>query len=209
MKGNSTWTSYNAAQSEEKHRFVEFLADLCSTIPQPEQVMGRPRLLLSDMLFAAAYKVYVGFSARRFTRQVRRASALAAEEMVGEDASVSPGALRELAAVEHLFTRRNLPVARAFVLLRACLGKAPPDFEEMLGLRNQLYWKLYGLLPFSGEAELNRRYERISNFERGSGQFGKLRRGNERAATAVALKNLSLNAGLSDADALRAFLSAG
>jgi hypothetical protein len=56
---------------------------------------------------------------------------------------------------------------------------------------------------------LNRRYERISNFERGSGQFGKVRRGNERAATAVALKNLSLNAGLSDADALSAFLSAG
>jgi len=142
-------------------------------------------------------------------REVRRASALAAEEMVGEDASASPGALRELGAVEHLFTRRNLPVARAFLLLRACLGKAPPDFEEMLELRNQLYWKLYGLLPFSGKAELNRRYERILNFERGSGQFGKLRRGNERAATAVALKNLSLNAGLSDADALRAFLRAG
>ena len=142
-------------------------------------------------------------------RDVRRAAALAAEEMVGEDAPASPDALRELAAVEHLFARRDLPVARAFVLLRACLGKAPPDFEEMLGLRNQLYWKLYGLLPFSGKAELNRRYERISNFERGSGQFGKLRRGNERAATAVALKNLSLNAGLPDADALRAFLSAG
>ncbi len=75
----------------------------------------------------------------------------------------------------------------------------------MLELRNQLYWKLYVLLPFSDEVELNQRYARISGFERGSGQFGKLRRGNERAATAVALKNLSLNAGLPEAEALRAF----
>jgi hypothetical protein len=60
------WTAYNTAQSEEKHRFVELLADLCSTIPQLEQVMGRPRLPLADMLFAGAYRVYVGFSARRF-----------------------------------------------------------------------------------------------------------------------------------------------
>jgi hypothetical protein len=69
------WTAYNAAQSEEKHRFVELLADLCSTVPQPEQVMGRPRLPLSDMLFATAYKVYVGFSARRFTCDLKDAQA--------------------------------------------------------------------------------------------------------------------------------------
>src|SRR5215210_108694 len=69
------WTSYNAAQSEEKHRFVELLADLCNTIGQPEQVMCRPRLPLTDMLFAAAYKVYVGFSARRFTSDLKDAHA--------------------------------------------------------------------------------------------------------------------------------------
>jgi hypothetical protein len=42
------------------------LADLCSSIPQPGQRMGRLCLPLSDMLFRAAYKVCVGFSARRF-----------------------------------------------------------------------------------------------------------------------------------------------
>src|SRR5215210_3682444 len=68
------WTAYNAAQSEEKHRFVELLADLCSTVPQPKQEgKGRPRLPLSDMLFASVYKVYVGFSARRFTSDLRDA----------------------------------------------------------------------------------------------------------------------------------------
>src|SRR5919112_1450392 len=37
--------------------------------------MGRPRLPLSDMLFGAAYKVYVGFSARRFTCDLEEAHA--------------------------------------------------------------------------------------------------------------------------------------
>lgn len=75
MIESPNWTAYNAAQSEEKTRFVALLADLCSTVEQPEQGMGRPRLPLSDMLFAAAYKVYVGFSARRFTCDLKDAHA--------------------------------------------------------------------------------------------------------------------------------------
>ena len=70
---NRCWTSYNTARTEEKRRFVALLADLCSGVPQPEQGMGRPRLPLSDMLFGAAYKVYVGFSARRFTCDLKEA----------------------------------------------------------------------------------------------------------------------------------------
>src|SRR3712207_9098581 len=68
------WTAYNAAQSEEKSRFVALLADLCGTVQQPEQRgKGRPRLPLSDMLFASVFKVYVGFSSRRFTSDLREA----------------------------------------------------------------------------------------------------------------------------------------
>src|SRR5918994_2300002 len=68
------WTAYNAAQSEEKTRFVALLADLCNTVPQPKQEgRGRPRLPLSDMLFASVYKVYCGFSSRRFTSDLRDA----------------------------------------------------------------------------------------------------------------------------------------
>jgi len=71
---SSTWTAYNAAQTEEKARFVVLLADLCDTIPQPPQAgRGRPRLPLSDMVFAAAFKVYCGFSSRRFTSDLRSA----------------------------------------------------------------------------------------------------------------------------------------
>lgn len=67
------WRSYNAAQSGEKDEFVTLLTDLCRSVPQPLQANGRPRLPLSDMLFACAYKVYVGFSARRFTCDLKDA----------------------------------------------------------------------------------------------------------------------------------------
>jgi len=53
---------------------VALLSDLCKTVPQPKQEgKGRPRLPLSDMVFASAYKVYVGFSARRFTCDLKEA----------------------------------------------------------------------------------------------------------------------------------------
>lgn len=72
-----SWTAYNAARSEEKIRFVALLADLCSGVPQPPRLpgAGRPRLPLSDMVFASVYKVYVGFSSRRFTSDLRGAFA--------------------------------------------------------------------------------------------------------------------------------------
>lgn len=69
------WTTYNRAACSEKDTFVRMLADLCADIPQPEQHMGRPRLPLSDMAFAATYKVYSRFSSRRFTSDLREANA--------------------------------------------------------------------------------------------------------------------------------------
>jgi transposase len=70
-----SWTSYNQAQTEEKHRFAMLLSALCRGVPEPEQVMGRPRLPLGDMVFCAALKVYCGFSSRRFTTDLRDAHA--------------------------------------------------------------------------------------------------------------------------------------
>ena len=60
------WPAYNAAQTAEKARFIPLLEALCALIDQPLQRMGRPRLLLNDMVFACIYKVYEGFSSRRF-----------------------------------------------------------------------------------------------------------------------------------------------
>ena len=67
------WSSYNIAQTEEGGRFRALLADLCSTIPQPEQSRGRPRLPLSEMALACVLKVYTGFSSRRFVSSLREA----------------------------------------------------------------------------------------------------------------------------------------
>jgi transposase len=69
------WPAYNAAQTEEKHRFAALLSALCKGVSEPEQTMGRPRLPLGDMVFASAYKVYVGFSSRRFTTDLHDAHA--------------------------------------------------------------------------------------------------------------------------------------
>jgi transposase len=67
------WSSYNRAQVEEKDTFMRLLAGLCSGIEQPPQGKGRPRLPLSDMAFASAFKVYSRFSSRRFSSDLREA----------------------------------------------------------------------------------------------------------------------------------------
>lgn len=48
------WTPYNQAQTHEQERFVALLRDLCNGIQQPTQTFGRPRLPLSDVVFAVA-----------------------------------------------------------------------------------------------------------------------------------------------------------
>lgn len=67
------WSSYNRAQVEEKDTFMRLLSDLCRGIEQPPQGLGRPRLPLSDMAYAAAFKVYSRFSSRRFSSDLREA----------------------------------------------------------------------------------------------------------------------------------------
>jgi hypothetical protein len=69
------WPSYNAAQTGEKEMFCRLLRDLCTSIPEPEQQRGRPRLPLSDALFSATYKVYSTVSACRLMTDLREAEA--------------------------------------------------------------------------------------------------------------------------------------
>lgn len=70
------WKAYNAAQTNEKHLFLKLLFNLCKDIDEPRSKRnGRPRLLLSDALFSACYKVYSGVSGRRFMSDLRDAQA--------------------------------------------------------------------------------------------------------------------------------------
>lgn len=69
------WPAYNNAQVAEKSEFCRLLHDLCAGVPEPTQTRGRPRLPLSDMLFATTYKVYSTVSGRRFMTDLRAAQA--------------------------------------------------------------------------------------------------------------------------------------
>src|SRR3989441_5564496 len=67
------WSSYNAAQVNEKSEFQKLLHELCKGVGEPSQTMGRPRLPFEDMIFAAAFKVYSTVSGRRFMSDLRDA----------------------------------------------------------------------------------------------------------------------------------------
>jgi transposase len=67
------WPAYNAAQTNEKDKFLNLLHDLCSGIPEQPPAKGRPRIPLSDAIFSTCFKVYSTFSGRRFMSDLRDA----------------------------------------------------------------------------------------------------------------------------------------
>ena len=72
------WPAYNTAQTIEKHRFQELLADLCRGVVEPARPHegvkgGRPPVTMADRAFAAAFKVYSTISGRRFTCDMKDA----------------------------------------------------------------------------------------------------------------------------------------
>jgi len=70
------WPAYNEAQTNEKRQFQVLLHDLCKDLVTPEQEgRGQRRLLMSDAVFAAIFKVYSTMSARRFTSDLCDAQA--------------------------------------------------------------------------------------------------------------------------------------
>lgn len=62
------WPAYNAAQTTEKKRVQQLLFDLCRNLSEPERSPYKPGPKphsIKDVIFAMAYKVYCGMSARR------------------------------------------------------------------------------------------------------------------------------------------------
>lgn len=72
---SQNWPAYNAAQTNEKDRVEKLLRGLCDGIVQPKQGKGRPRLPLSDAVFAASMKVYGTMSGRRTASDLRECAA--------------------------------------------------------------------------------------------------------------------------------------
>lgn len=70
------WPAYNAAQTNEKEKFLMLLQDICRGVQEPPHAKtGRKPIPLASGIFAACYKVYSGFSARRFMTDMRDACA--------------------------------------------------------------------------------------------------------------------------------------
>lgn len=69
------WAAYNRAQTVEKRAFQRLLHDLCRSVQEPPHGKGRPKGLLSDAIFTAAFKVYSTFSGRRFMSDLEDAHA--------------------------------------------------------------------------------------------------------------------------------------
>jgi len=72
---SQNWSAYNKAQTREGHLYMKLLSDMCAGIENKSYAFGRPKLPMSDMVFASALKVYSTFSMRRFVSLMRRAKA--------------------------------------------------------------------------------------------------------------------------------------
>lgn len=76
-KNNKTypqnWRAYNAAQTTEKKHFLDLLDALCRNLEEPAQTNGRPRLPIHDAIFTVCFKIYSGFSGRRFMTDLQDA----------------------------------------------------------------------------------------------------------------------------------------
>ena len=71
------WPNYDLAQQVEESEFRRLLADLCGTLPPPATQKGtkggNASVALSDVIFAAVYKIYSGKSGRRFATAMSEA----------------------------------------------------------------------------------------------------------------------------------------
>ncbi len=69
------WPAYNAAQACEKRRLQVLLADLCRNLPEPkrEGKSGPKPHTVKDSIFSMCFKVFCGFSARRFSTDLDEA----------------------------------------------------------------------------------------------------------------------------------------
>lgn len=64
------WPAYRQAQAEEPELFKILLRQLCEPLTMPGKGVGRPRIPVSDLIFAAALKVYSTKSVGRFVKEI-------------------------------------------------------------------------------------------------------------------------------------------
>ena len=67
------WSAYTSAQVHEGELFARLLRELCDTVEQPPQGMGRRRLPIGDAIYGMGLKVYSTLSTRRAMSGLRDA----------------------------------------------------------------------------------------------------------------------------------------
>lgn len=67
------WRLYNTTLINEQEEFEPLAAELCSTIEQPEHLIGRRPVPYRDATLAAIIKVYLNLSERRIMPRLKRA----------------------------------------------------------------------------------------------------------------------------------------
>lgn len=68
---SQNWKAYDKSQTNEKIFFMKLLSNLCENAEAPDYKFGRPRVPISDLIFASALKVYSTFSLRRFISDIK------------------------------------------------------------------------------------------------------------------------------------------
>ncbi|MBQ8557025.1 MAG: DUF4132 domain-containing protein [Clostridia bacterium] len=91
--------------------------------------------------------------------------------------------------------------ARARKYADAVLGRFDPDAvkAEVIAKRNKDLLMAYPLIPLRGEGDVQERYLYLQQFLKESRSFGAQRAASEKTSVEIALANLAMNAGYSDA----------
>lgn len=92
--------------------------------------------------------------------------------------------------------------AAAVTFVRAALGVNRKEIRRLLGRRNQLAARAFGLLPLESPEELMQRYLKLAAFYREANSSAAGRKAYERAAAQAGLTNLAWQAGFADATRL-------
>jgi transposase len=106
------WPNYDKAQTKEREMFLELLGELCQSIPNEKYTFGRPKLSKADMVFCSAFKVYSGYSHRRFTSDMKTAKEKGLISKVPHYTSVSNYLMDEdlTLILKELIVRSSLPL---------------------------------------------------------------------------------------------------
>jgi len=107
------WPVYDKARCRRKHHLRILLRELANCVEQPEQLRGRPRLWLADVIFCIVFKIFCRHDGRTFTGDADDAREMGFLERVPHFNSLSRYLRREwlTPVLTRLIELSSLPLA--------------------------------------------------------------------------------------------------